>query len=34
LEVMREEAPSIFGDYDTTVLYDGSIAAGTLHKKV
>ena len=34
LEVMREEAPSIFGDYETTVLYDGTTAAGTVHKKV
>ena len=34
LEIMREESPAIFGDYDTTVLSDGSIAAGTVHKKV
>lgn len=34
LEVMRIEAPSIFGDYETSVLSDGTIAAGTAHKKV
>lgn len=34
LEAMRTEAPSIFGDYETTLLPDGSIAAGTVHKKV
>jgi thymidylate synthase (FAD) len=34
LEVMRDEAPAIFGDYETTVLSDGTIAAGTTHKKV
>lgn len=34
LEIMRKEAPSIFGDYETAALPDGSVAAATDHKKV
>lgn len=34
LEVMREEAPNLFGDYEVTTLDDGSRAASTAHKKV
>ena len=34
LEVMRREAPNLFGDYETEPVYDGSLAASTLHKKV
>lgn len=34
LDLMRVEAPAIFGDYETTLLNDGSVAAGTAHKKV
>ncbi|PZS05734.1 MAG: FAD-dependent thymidylate synthase [Chloroflexi bacterium] len=34
LEIMRQEAPSLFGDYTVEVLPDGSEAATTVHKKV
>lgn len=34
LEIMRTEAPGLFGDYDVETLPDGSTAARTEHKKV
>jgi thymidylate synthase (FAD) len=34
LEIMRREAPNLFGDYETEPLYDGSLTASTSHKKV
>jgi len=34
LEILREEAPSIFGDYEFVDLPDGTRAAKTRHKKV
>jgi len=34
LEIMRREAPNLFGDYETESMNDGSLAASTLHKKV
>jgi thymidylate synthase (FAD) len=34
LEIMRDEAPSLFGDYETSALYDGSATVSTSYKKV
>lgn len=34
LDIMRDEAPVLFGDYDTDTLQDGSRAARTEHRKV
>jgi thymidylate synthase (FAD) len=34
LEIMREEAPNLFGDYEVQTLPDGTRAAVTTHKKV
>ncbi|GAC1335271.1 MAG: FAD-dependent thymidylate synthase [Chloroflexota bacterium] len=34
LEIMRQEAPNLFGDYEVTALADGSSASRTEHKKV
>jgi thymidylate synthase (FAD) len=34
LQIMSIEAPSIFGDYETVLLRDGTMAAETRHKKV
>jgi thymidylate synthase (FAD) len=34
LEIMRAEAPNLFGDYEIEVLPDGTSAATTEHKKV
>ena len=34
LEIMRKEAPNLFGDYETKSLYDGSFSASGEHKKV
>jgi thymidylate synthase (FAD) len=34
LDIMRDEAPNLFGDYETETLSDGSLTASTSHTKV
>jgi thymidylate synthase (FAD) len=34
LQIMQQEAPHIFGDYELIPLPDGTLEAGTSHRKV